>query len=159
MGEVTHEQVNLMLRLYDMRREPRLREAREWFLGQFYPTSVEDAVRQSPPASRENAFVRMVLSYWEMAASIVNRGLIDEALFFENTGEQWMVWERVKPIAAEWRAMFKNPLAFANLEEHCRRFEAWRESRAPGSIEAMRKLMAQMRQSAQGSPKARTAGN
>ena len=118
MGEVNHEQVNLMLRLYDIRREPRLREAREWFVNNFRPTSAEDIMKLCPPGSQENAFMRMVLSYWEMVASIVNRGLIDEEFFFENTGEQWMVWEQVKPAAEAWRTMFKNPHTFRNLERH-----------------------------------------
>jgi hypothetical protein len=149
MREVTHEQADLMLRLYDMRREPRLREAREWFAGNFYPASFDDVKRVCPPGSRENTNMRMVISYWEMVSSIVNRGLIDEEFFFENSGEQWMVWERVKPVIAGWRAMFKNPLSFSNLEEQSKRFEAWREKRAPGSNEAVRQMMAQMRQAAQ----------
>jgi hypothetical protein len=155
MGQVTHEQVNLMLRLYDIRREPRLREAREWFLSHFNATNAEEMMKLVPPGSQENAFMRMVISYWEMVASIVNRGLIDEDLFFESTGEQWAVWERMKPIMPAWRQMFKNPLVFAQLEEHIKRLEAWRERRAPGSTEAMRQLMAQMAQVA----KSRTAGN
>jgi hypothetical protein len=155
MGEVNHEQVNLMLRLYDIRREPRLREARDWFIGQFHPESPEDVMKQCPPGSKENAFMRMVISYWDMVASVVNRGLIDEEFFFENSGEQWVVWENVKPVVGAWRTMFKNPHVFENLEKHCMRFEAWREKRAPGTSEAMRQMMAQMRQL----PKTRTAGN
>jgi len=158
MGQVTHEQVNLMLRLYDTRREPRLREAREWFLANFSPANGEDLMRLAPPLSQENAFMRMVVSYWEMAASIVNRGLIDEEFFFENTGEQWLVWERLKPVADFWRTTFKNPHLFKNLEEHCSRLEAWREMRAPGTNEAMRAVMKQMREAAK-VPKSRTAGN
>jgi len=89
MGQVTSEQVNLMLRLYEERREPRLREAREWFSANFHVKNEEDVMRVCPPGSKENAYMRMVLSYWEMVASIVNRGLIEEDLFFENSGEQW----------------------------------------------------------------------
>src|SRR5215469_13009105 len=150
MGEVTHEQVNLMLRLYDVRREPRLREAREWFIGQFHPSTPEDVLKLCPPGSKENAFMRMVLSYWEMVASIVNRGLIDEEFFFENTGEQWVAFEQVKPVLAAWRSMFSSPKFLANLEEQCKRLEAFREKRNPGSNEAIRKMMAQMQQMAQG---------
>ncbi len=144
MGEVTHEQVNLMLRLYDIRREPRLREARDWYIRNFRPTSLEDVTNLAAPNSEESAFMRMVLSYWDMAANIVNRGLIDEEFFFESTGEQWIVFERVRPIVAAWRAMFKNPMAFARLEEHVKRLEAWRERNSPGSTEAMRAMMATM---------------
>lgn len=146
MGEVTHEQVNLLLRLYDTRREPRLREAREWYGTNFHPQTPEDVMRICSPGSPENAFMRMVLSYWEMVASIVNRGLIDEDFFFENTGEQWVVFEQVKPVLAAWRSMFSSPKFLANLEEQCKRLEAWREKRNPGSTEAMRKMLAQMYQ-------------
>jgi hypothetical protein len=142
MGEVTHEQVNLMLRLYDTRREPLLREARSWYMGNFRPKSFEEMAKLAPMGSKQNAFVRMVLSYWEMVASIVNRGLIDEDFFFENTGEQWAAWQRVKPIAEGWRAAHRNPHMFANLEKHVQRFEAWRDNRAPGMAEAMRQMMA-----------------
>lgn len=149
MGEVTHEQVNLLLRLYDARREPRLREARDWYGANFNPQTPEDAMRIAPPGSRENTYMRMVLGYWDMVASIVNRGLIDEDFFFENTGEQWVVFEQVKPILAAWRGMFSSPKFLSNLEEQCRRLEAWREKRNPGSNEAIRKMMAQMQQMAQ----------
>jgi hypothetical protein len=158
MGEVTHEQVNLLLRLYDTRREPRLREAREWFTNNFFPTSLEETMKVCPPGSQENAFMRMVASYWEMAANIVNRGLIDEEFFFQNTGEQWLVWERLKVIAPELRERFKNPHAFEQLEKHCAALEAWREKNAPGSTQASREMMQRMREAALAG-KARTAGN
>ena len=148
MGDVSHEQVNLMLRLYDIRREPRLREAREWFMNNFRPASPEDVMRQYPPASQENAYFRMVMSYWEMVAGIVNRGLIDEEMFFENSGEQWIVWERLKPVIGPWRELFKNPHMLSNLEQHCKRLEAWREKRAPGTTQAMRDMFAQMEKAA-----------
>jgi hypothetical protein len=158
MGEVTHEQVNLLLKLYDTRREPRLREAREWFSANFHPKNPEDVMRLCPPGSRENAYMRMVLSYWEMVASIESRGLIDEDFFFENTGEQWMVFEQVKPVLDAWRAMFSSPKFLSLLEEQCKRLEAWREKRNPGSNEATRKMIAQMRQAIQ-AEKAQTATN
>lgn len=144
MGDVSHEQVNLLLKLYDLRREPRLREAREWFGANFRVKTPEDVMRICPPGSRENAYMRMVLSHWEMVASIVNRGLIDEQFFFENSGEQWAVFDQVKPVLAAWRAMFANPKFLFNLEEQCKRLEAWREKNAPGSNEAIRKVIAQM---------------
>jgi hypothetical protein len=141
---VTHEQVNLMLRLFEERREARLREARDWYFMNFTPASLEDVTRICPPGSPENASMRMVVSYWEMVASIVNRGLIDEEFFFENSGEQWFVWERMKPIVGGMRARAKNPHQFSQLEEHVRRLEVWREKKAPGSIEASRAMIAAM---------------
>ncbi len=148
MGEVTNEQVNLMLRLYEDRREPRLREARDWFSANFV----------CPPGSKENTYMRMVLGYWEMVASIVNRGLIDEDFFFESNGEQWAVWEQVKPVIGAWRAMFSSPHFLGNLETQCKRLEAWREKRSPGSNDAIRKVLAQMQQASQ-APKAQAASS
>ncbi len=156
MGEVTNEQVNLMLRLYEDRREPRLREAREWFAANFHVKNQEEMMRVSPPGSQGNTYVRMVLGYWEMVASIVNRGLIDEDFFFENSGEQWVVWEQMKPVIGATRAMFSSPKFLSNLEEQVRRLEAWREKRSPGSNEAIRKVLAQMQQATQ-APRAQAA--
>jgi len=148
MGDVTHDQANLLLRLYEMRREPRMREAREWFMKNFRPTSLEEMATLAPPGTAADASVRMLISYWEMAASIVNRGLIDEDFFFENTGEQWAVWGRIRGLVPAIRERSMNPHQYANLEAHVTRFEAWREKRAPGSGEALRRLM-QARQAAQ----------
>jgi hypothetical protein len=155
---VTHEQVNLMLHLYELRREAKLREAREWLSINFHVKTLDDVMRLCPPGSKENAYVRMVIGYWEMVAGIVNRGLVDEDLFFETSGEQWGLWEQVKPIIAAWREMFASPQLFSNLEENCRRMEAWREKRNPGSNEAIRKMHAQMSQAVQAS-KAQAASN
>ena len=157
MGEVSNEQVNLMLRLYEERREPKLREARDWFSANFHAKTEEDLMRVCPPGSQGNLYMRMVLGYWEMVASIVNRGLIDEDFFFESNGEQWVVWEQVKPVLGVWRTMFKSPNFLSNLEKHTARLEAWREKRSPGSNEAIRQVLAQMYQATQ-APKAQAAG-
>lgn len=149
MGDVTHDQANLLLRLYELRREPRMREAREWYFAKFRPASLEDLDKQAPPGSPENASMRMVVTYWEMASSMVNRRLIDEDFFFENGGEHWAVWGRMKPIIAALRERSKVPHQFGNLEKLANRFEAWREERAPGSGEAMRQMMAQMQRAMQ----------
>ena len=144
MGEVTHEQVNLMLRLYELRREPRLRQAREWFIHEFSAATLEDLQKQCPPGSEPHTNFRMMVSYWVMVAGIMNRGLIDEEFFFEQGAEQYFVWERVKPFIAEVRTRFKNPYNLAHLEEHCKRLEAWWEKRAPGFIEVMRQNIRQI---------------
>ncbi|HVB87221.1 MAG TPA: hypothetical protein VNK23_11220 [Candidatus Dormibacteraeota bacterium] len=106
----------------------------------------------APPGSEENASMRMVTSYWNMAASIVNRGLIDEEFFFENTGEQWAVWGRIRALAPAMRERSMNPHQYEHLEKHVNRFETWREERAPGSGEAIRRMM-QMQQPAAGARK------
>ena len=146
MADVTHEQVDLMLKLYDLRREPKLREARDWFAANFHVKNAEEATKLVPFGSKENTYMRMVAGYWEMVASIVNRGLIDENFFFENTGEQWGVWEQLQPIVGQFRTTFRNPMFLKNLEEQNKRMEAWREKQAPGSTEAMRKFREQITQ-------------
>lgn len=144
MPKATHDHADLLLRLYEIRREPKMREAREWFISKFHPTSAEDAQRIAPMGSAENAYYRMVASYWDMAANFANRGLIEETLFFETTGEQWIVWERMKTFVPDARKRSKNPHMFGNLEKHVKKLEAWRNKRAPGSVEATRQMMAQM---------------
>lgn len=145
MGEVTHQQVDLMLKLYDLRREAKLREAREWYVGNFNVSSAEEMMQKYPPGSRDNTLMRMATSYWDMVASIVNRGLIDDELFFESNGEIWLIWQFLKPVVPAMRERFKNPTIYANLEKCAGRFEAWREKNAPGSNENMRQMIVQMR--------------
>ena len=150
MSQVTYEEVNLMLKLYEMRREPRLRQARSWFLEHFHPANPDDMIQKFPQGGEENTFIRMVISYWEMVASIVNRGLINDELFFESNGEFWVVWDRMRNIVPTWRAAFKNPQLFSKFEDTCKRLETWREKKAPGSTAAMRQMMEQSRQKASG---------
>lgn len=145
MATVTYDEVNLMLRLYDLRREQRLRQARSWYLDYFHPSSPDEMMENYKAGSDEYNSIRMVLSYWDMVASIVNRGLINDELFFESNGEMWVVWDRIRGIVPTWRAAFKNPMVFHNLEEACKRLETWREKRAPGSNSAMRQMMQQAR--------------
>ena len=145
MAQITYDEVNLMLRLYDLRREPRLREARAWFVEHFQAATPEELMKRYPQGSQENTYIRMVISYWDMVASIVNRGMINDELFFESNGEIWVVWDRMRSIVPTWRAAFKNPLLFTAIEEACARLEAWRERRAPGSTSAMRQMMEQSR--------------
>jgi len=145
MSTITYDEVNLMLSLYDMRSESRLRQARSWFLDHFHPLSPDEMMEKYAPGSDEYNNIRMVLSYWDMVASIVNRGLINDELFFESNGEIWVVWDRIRTIVPTWRSAFKNPTVFLNLEETCKRLEAWREKRAPGSNVAMRQMMQQAR--------------
>ena len=145
MATISYDEVNLMLRLYDLRREPKLRQARSWYLDYFHLDSPDEMMEKYKAGSDEYNYIRMVLSYWEMVASIVNRGLINDELFFESNGEMWVVWDRIRGIVPTWRAAYKNATVFCNLEEACKRLEAWREKRAPGSNAAMRQMMQQAR--------------
>jgi hypothetical protein len=143
MSQITYEEVNLMLRLYDLRRETRLRQARAWFVEHFHPQSPEEMMKSYPQGSDEYTYIRMVISYWDMVASIVNRGMINDELFFDSNGEIWVVWDRIRGIVPTWRSAFKNPNLFHHIEDACKRLEAWREKCAPGASEAMRQMMGQ----------------
>ncbi len=132
----------LLLRLYDLRREAKLRQARAWYTREFqYVKSYEEFIAQCPPGSENNAFFRMTISYWDMAASLVNNGLIKEELFFENTREFWIVWDKVRNLAPSLRQQFKDPTVWRNLETLAEKFEQWMAKRAPEALEAMRQRM------------------
>ena len=141
----THEQAKLHLQLYEQRREPRLREARDWFSKNYFAKSMEESMRIAAPGTDNGAFVMMVFSYWEQTCALLNYGLLHEDLFFETSGEFFGVWERVRPFIAEGRKMFSNPGFLAHLEKASVRFEQWTEARSPGQIAAMRKFMEQMK--------------
>jgi hypothetical protein len=136
-----HHDAELLLRLYELRREAKLRQAREWFENEFQAKSLEDFWLRWPMGCQENAFFRMVLGYWEMVASIVNHGLIQEEFFFENTGEFWPVWEKTKHLAAALRENRKNPLLWSNLETLAGKYEKWTAKHAPEALDVARRWM------------------
>jgi len=133
-----HHDAELLLRLYDLRREARLRQAREWYFREFRAATFEELMHQYPPGSPENASFRMVVSYWDMACSIVNQGLIKEEFFFENTTEFWVVWTKVKHLAPVMRERRKNPFIWKNLDDLAGRYEKWMGKRAPDALETFR---------------------
>jgi hypothetical protein len=143
-GIPTHEQAQLQLKLYDLRREPKLRQARDWYFRNYFVDKLEDSARIAAPGTENGALAMMVLSYWDQACAFLNYGLLHEDLFFETNGEFFGVWERIKPIIAEGRQRFGNSQFLAHLEKAAERFEAWSESRNPGAIAAMRQMMKQM---------------
>src|SRR5947208_11980957 len=114
--QATYEDANLLLRIYELRREEKLREARAWFSAHFSPSSMDEVMKMAPPGSQENAYVRMVVSYWEMVASFITAGVLNQDLFFQTGGELLACWEKIKPFLAEFRGFMKNPNAWKNLE-------------------------------------------
>lgn len=109
------ESADLILKLYDLRREEKMREARNWIFS-FNPTSVDEywATMMDPQVG---GYLRMVTSYWDMAASLVNHGAIDAEMFNDTVGEHIMVFAKIQPILAELRERFQNPKAFQHLEK------------------------------------------
>jgi hypothetical protein len=132
----TYDDVNLILRLYEMRREPRMREARAWFVKNFKPKSLEEANQIAPPGSDENAYVRMVTTYWEMVGSFLTSGVLNEELFFQSGRELLLVYVRSLPILADLRKAFNDPGAYKNLETVAKRYIDYLNRVGPGSFEA-----------------------
>ena len=137
MQHATYEDASLILKLYELRREEKLRKARDWFAREFKATSLRELEQKYPYGSEENAYVRMVVSYWDMAASFLVQEIVHEELFFTSNGELLFVWEKVKPYVEEVRKAYSNPLAYGNIEKAAGRHIAWMQKNAPGAYEAM----------------------
>ena len=145
MSQPTHEQGQLQLQIFDLRRESKLRQARDWFFQNYHVDTFDDAMRIAAPGTENGTLAMMVFSYWEQACSFLNHGLLHEDLFFESNGEFFGVWELVKGTVAEGRKRFANNQFLANMEKAAQLYESWIESRSPGNVAAMRQFMKQMR--------------
>jgi len=144
----THADARLILQLYDLRREAEMRKARQWWLTGFWPRSVDDfmSITQAP-GSLENNWFRQGVSYWGMAASFVNHGVLHEDLFFRPafSGEMFFIFAKVQPFLKEFREKIGDPEAFQDMEEAVmrtkwgrerlkfllKRVEIWREKVGP----------------------------
>jgi hypothetical protein len=109
---------DLILKLYDLRREPVMREARNWFFS-FNPTTAAEYMEAM--MSPQSGYVRMVISYWDMAASLVNNGAIDEQMFNDANGEHLFVFAKIEPILAELRQQWNQPEMLKHYETLVRR--------------------------------------
>jgi hypothetical protein len=134
--KATYDDAKLILQLYEMRREPRLREARKWFTASFKPKSHDDFLAICPPGSEPNASYRMVVTYWEMVASFLTSGVLHPELFYQSGREMLFVWERVRDILPALRDAYQHPRELKNLEEASIAYIAWWRQHAPGAHEA-----------------------
>ena len=130
-----YESATLIIRLYELRRDPTMREARNWYARNFNPASIDEMTQaMTGPTS---AYLRMVTSYWDMAAAFVLHGAIDEAMFSDANGEQHVVFSKIEPFIAEYRARMGNPAYLASLEKLV--------MKAPGAKERMASLRERFR--------------
>ena len=115
----TPQDADLIIKLYDLRRDETMRKARNYFAFEFFPKSVDDVkeiltnVQEYP---EQNAHFRQVISYWEMVAAMVNHGSINQALFFDTNGEFFGVWAKIGDFIEDLRASF-GPQFLINLEK------------------------------------------
>jgi hypothetical protein len=139
MGE-KYQSADLLMKLYDLRREEEMRLARNWF-SSFFPDSAEE-IMQTILNPETSAYYRMVTSYWDMAASFVNHGAIDEEMFNDVSAEAVMVFSRVEPFLEQLREMTKRPNMLGNLEKL-----VMRRPNAKEMLDTQRELMRKYLQS------------
>jgi hypothetical protein len=115
--QATTAEGELVLHLYDLRREAEMRKARNWFAGEFRPQSFADIEKTMMQFdSQQSHWFRQVLSYWDMAAALVQHGALDRTLFTDTCGEAWMCYAKLKPFLEECRSKF-SPTFLSNLEK------------------------------------------
>jgi hypothetical protein len=137
----------LILQLYDLRREPEMRKARHWWLAEFWPNSADDFLKIAwALGSQENNWLRQVAGYWGLAASFVLQGALSEDLFLRpsSSGEMFVMFGKVQPFLKELREKLGDPEAFLDIEKVImrtkwgrdrlkfllKRIETWKEKRA-----------------------------
>jgi len=115
--QATYQDAELVLKLYDLRREAVMRQARD-FVGQFFPSSFEELMSVVGAfGTKENAYVRQVLGYWEMVASLIVHGTLNAALAADTLGEMNFVYAKVQPFIKEMREKMMAPDFLQNMEK------------------------------------------
>ncbi len=110
----------LILKLYDLRREAEMRRARNWWTTEFWPESVDDFMKIAMAmGTQENNWLRQVGGYWDLAASLVVHGTLSEAMFLEPafSGEMFLMFAKLHPFLKELREKLKSPTMLANVEK------------------------------------------
>ena len=143
----TSADAELILKLYDLRREPEIRKARNWWLVNFWPESAEDFMKVGAAmGTQENNWLRQAAGYWSMSASLVLSGAINQELFLDPSvsGEMFFIFAKVKPFLGELRTKMKNPRMFANIEKLINSTKQGREwlKYVEGQVAARRDAMA-----------------
>ena len=116
----TAADAQLILQLYDLRREPEMRKARNWWVVDFWPQNTDDFMKiAGAMGSQENNWLRQVGGYWSMAASFVLHGALSEELFIQPavSGEMFLIFAKVHPFLKELREKTGDTQMFANIEK------------------------------------------
>lgn len=140
-GQIRHITANdaqILLRLYEIRIQSPLREARHWFETSFSVQEARDFDRLWATDDNARTNFRLVLSYWEMCCSMVITGALHPELFFQNAGELLYVWQKIQVLVHETRQTRKNPLSCQNMERVARAYISWLDGKAPEALPAMK---------------------
>lgn len=113
----SHHDAELILKLYDLRRESVMREARNW-MATFNPQSIDDVMKvMGDFKAKENAYMRQVCGYWEMVAAFIVHGTLNKDLAFDTLGEMYFVYAILQPVIEEFRTKFNAPEFFKNVQQ------------------------------------------
>ena len=112
----TYDDAALILKLYEMRREERMRQARAWFTAKLKVKTYDEITKLAPGGSDENASFRMVTSYWDLVASFITSGVLNKELFFQSGRELLLVFERLREALPGIREAYKDPNYLHHLE-------------------------------------------
>lgn len=137
MANATHNDADLLLKLYDLRREETMRTARSWFIKNFRAESLEDLYKICSVGSQEHAYFRQVTTYWEMVASFLVSGLLHPELFFQNNRELLVIWIRIQKVVSPLRTANGDPIAYKNLEIVSKQFIEWLNAQDAGIYPAL----------------------
>lgn len=132
------DSANLILKLYELRREETMRKARD-FMVSYDPQTFEELMAGF--FGPNGAYIRMVTGYWEMAASFVVNGAIDAKMFDDSTGEHVLVFAKMEPFLPQLREAMKNPRAMKSFEQVCLNMPDAR-NRIDSARERIRELVA-----------------
>jgi hypothetical protein len=116
----TPADATLILKLYELRREAEIRKARNWWMADFWPETADDFLKVAQAVGTlENNWLRQVPGYWELAASLVLHGTVNDTLFMEPafSGEMFMIFAKVHPFLQDVRERMQNPRLLANVEK------------------------------------------
>lgn len=108
--------VMAILKLYELRRDEKMRAARSWYFSEFAPRAAMDIIALYRDGEQASAYFRMITSYWDMASSFVLNGGIDEKMFLDSGTEYIFVYAKIQPFLAEIRELFGEPDYLINLE-------------------------------------------
>jgi hypothetical protein len=144
----TAADAELILKLYDLRREAEMRRARNWWVVEFWPETADDIIKIAMTlGTQENNWLRQVPGYWGIAASLALAGTVDRDLFLEPSfsGEMFLIYAKIKPFLKEVREKMKNPRMFAHIETLINSSKESREflKHMEGNLANRRKMMAE----------------
>jgi len=145
--KATAHDAQVVMQLYDLRREAEMRKARAWYTGEFWPANADEFLKVANAfPGQENAWMRQVNGYWDMATAMVLAGAVNEELFLQPgvSGELFFIFAKFYPFLKEIRQKMDNPDAYSNIEKVATGSKTARKrlERFMKNVEARRKSLA-----------------